>query len=98
MSNRPTPRDCRADARTALTRWLRHTDAPNPDSLAGELLVVLDGARLGLTDLTLPEDPNADPLRRITDPIPAAAPQPSPGLAEYRAARGKTDPTTQEGP
>lgn len=75
-------RDVRADAKHALTRALRYAGAPNPETLALDCLVALDGTRIGLTDTTRPANPDADPFNR---PTPAAPD--SDGLAAYRAAR-----------
>lgn len=91
------PRDVRDDAKHVLANALPHLGTGDPEYIALGLLAALDGARIGLTDTTPPTDPNAD-WHPPTHTIPAAIDTPSPGLAAYRAARGKTttDPTTQE--
>jgi hypothetical protein len=78
------PRDLRAEAIRALARRLRHAECAIPDALAAELLVVLDGIHIGLTDTRPPADPAAD-WRPPPEIAPATAE--TPGLAEYRAAR-----------
>jgi hypothetical protein len=78
------PRDLRAEAIRALARRLRRAECAIPDALAAELLVVLDGIHIGLTDTRPPADPAAD-WRPPAETVPTTAD--SPGLAEYRAAR-----------
>jgi hypothetical protein len=63
MTGRP-PRDVREDAKHVLANALRREGHRSPDVYALELLVVLDGAHIGLTDTTPPADPNADPWAR----------------------------------
>ncbi len=95
MTARP-PRDVREDAKQALTARLRYARAPAPSILAAERLVVLDGAHIGLVDTTPPLDPNAD-WHPPAGTVPAAIDTPSPGLAEYLAARGKTPQEPTDG-
>lgn len=107
MTARP-PRDVRADATRAFERRLRHEGCRVPDFLARELVVLLDSHRIGLTDLTPPNDPNQDYHRPDSGRIapPPTTETPTSGLAEYLAAkaarptapqhRGKTT-DTQEG-
>lgn len=78
------PRDVRADAIRAFARRLAHEAAgrTDPDLLAREFLVILDGQQIGLVDLRRPTNPDADPFTRPTPASPD-----SDGLAQYRAAR-----------
>lgn len=59
MTGRP-PRDLRAEAHHAFARRLHREGCQVPDLLATELLAILDGHHIGLTDTTAPADPNAD--------------------------------------
>lgn len=83
------PRDVRADAKRVLATALPHLSPGDPEYIALGLLTALDGARLGLTDLTPPEDPNAGyhrPPEHALAPPPATD-NPTPGLAQYQAAK-----------
>ena len=80
-----TPRDVREDAKHVIANALRREGHNAPDVYALELLVVLEGAHIGLTDTTPPVDPNADPWARPlgTGQAPAELPEDHP----YRIAR-----------
>ncbi len=90
------PRDVDTDAQAVISGVLRYADAPAPHFLAGKILVALQGAHIGLVDTTPPLDPNAD-WHPPTATVPAAIDTPSPGLAEYLAARGKTPQEPTDG-
>jgi hypothetical protein len=93
MTGRP-PRDVRAAALDRITSLLHRAQHPTPDAFALEILTCLDGIHIGLTDTTPPTDPNADAFTRPDHTIPAATAQaPTPGLAEYLAAKHNR-PTT----
>jgi len=83
------PRDVREDAKKVLAGALPHLGTGDPEYIALGLLAALDGARVGLVDLTPPEDPNAGyhrPPEHTIAPPPATG-EPTPGLAEYQAAK-----------
>lgn len=77
MTSRP-PRDLRAEAHHAFARRLHREGCQVPDLLATELLTILDGHHIGLTDTSAPANPDADwhPPTSATGPTP-----------DYRAAR-----------
>lgn len=85
MTARP-PRDVREDAKHALANALRREGHNAPDVFALELLVVLEGAHIGLTDTTPPVDPNADPWARPIGSVPPVA-ELLPEDHPYRVAR-----------
>jgi hypothetical protein len=86
MATRP-PRDLRAEAKSAFSRRLAREGCRVPDLLATELLAILDGHHISLTDTTQPADPNADWH-------PPAHPTPAPP-DDYRAARAALKGQTQ---
>jgi len=96
------PRDVAGDSTRITTTILRRNGCATPEAVTAELMAALLGNHLAIVDTTPPTDPNADwhrPPEHMIAPPPAAIDTPSPGLAAYRAARGKTttDTTTQEG-
>ncbi len=90
MTARP-PRDVREDAKHVIANALRREGHNAPDVYALELLVVLEGAHIGLTDTTPPVDPNADPWARPVGSGPAV--DDLPDDHPYKLARA----TKQEG-
>jgi len=84
-------RDVRDDAKRVLAGALPHLGPGDPEYIALGLLTALDGARIGLTDLTPPEDPNAGYHRPPDHTIapPPTTEDPTPGLAEYLAAKAE---------
>lgn len=81
MTGRPS-RDLHDEAKRAFARRLAHEGCRVPDLLATELLAILAGHRIGLTDTSRPANPDADALH----PTTPAAPD-SPARAQYHAAR-----------
>lgn len=88
MTDRPI-RDTPADATRIATAILRRHGCAYPDAVTAEILAALTGNHIGLTDLTPPEDPNADYHRPPEHAIapPPATDNATPGLAEYQAAK-----------
>jgi len=86
------PRDVREDAKKVLANALPHLGTGDPEYIALGLLAALDGARVGLVDLTPPDDPNAD-WRPPPGTIPAAAD--TPGTTAYQQARAALRATTE---
>jgi hypothetical protein len=81
-------RDVRTDAARAFARRLAHEAHADrttpPDSLARELLVLLDSHQIGLTDKRRPSNPDTNPLTR-----PQPAPPDSAGRAAFEAAKAQ---------
>lgn len=93
-------RDTPGDSTRITTAILRRNGCPAPEAVTAELMAAYLGNHLAIVDTTPPEDPNAGyhrPPEHALAPPPATE-TPTPGLAAYLAARGKTPAdTTQEG-
>lgn len=82
-------RDTPGDATRITTAILRRNGCPAPEAVTAELMAAYLGNHLAIIDTTPPEDPNAGYHRPPDHTIapPPATGEPTPGLADYLAAK-----------